>query len=137
MLHGLLRAEGLVQNAKRIYRIYREEGLQVRTKRRKKLQRPRVPMAVPNRVHECRSTDFVSEQMANGRRFRVLNIVDDLSCECVLQITDFSISGKFLAKFELHLEDMASSKMKERKNQRGQTRLTTPASRKHTASSST
>jgi len=40
-LHAMLRAEGLVQNPKRTYRIYREEGLQVRTKRRKKLTRPR------------------------------------------------------------------------------------------------
>lgn len=41
ILHGLLKAEGLVINRKRIYRIYTEERLQVRTKRRKKLHRPR------------------------------------------------------------------------------------------------
>jgi len=44
----MLRIEGLVRNHKRTYRIYREEGLQVRTKRRKKLARPRVPMALPS-----------------------------------------------------------------------------------------
>lgn len=47
MLHGLLKSEGLVINKKRTYRLYTEESLQVRTKRRKKLQRPRLPMAVP------------------------------------------------------------------------------------------
>ncbi len=67
-LHDMLRTEGLVQNPKRTYRIYREEGLQVRTKRRKKLNRPRIPMVVPNQVNERWSMDFVSDQLANGRR---------------------------------------------------------------------
>ncbi len=97
-LHEMLRTEGLVQNPKRTYRIYREEGLQVRRKRRKKLTRPRVPMAVPTRVNERWSVDFVSDQLANGRRFRVFNIVDDFSRECVAQITDFSISGLRLTR---------------------------------------
>lgn len=96
-LHGMLKDEGLVINPKRTYRIYREEGLQVRTKRRKKLNRPQVPMVVPGRVNERWSMDFVSDQLANGRRFRVLNIVDDFSRECVLQAVDFSISGQRLA----------------------------------------
>ena len=47
LLHGLLKSEGLVINKKRTYRLYCEEGLQVRTKKRKKLQRPRLPMEVP------------------------------------------------------------------------------------------
>lgn len=97
-LHDMLVLEGLVINRKRTYRIYREEGLQVRTKKRKKLLRPRVPMPVPERVDERWSMDFVSDQLANGRRFRVLNVVDDFSRECVLQIVDFSISGHRLAR---------------------------------------
>jgi len=97
-LHDMLRREGLVLNHKRTYRIYREEGLQVRTKRRKKLVRPRVPMALPKQVNERWSLDFVSDQLANGRRFRVLNVVDDFSRECVLQVVDFSISGQRLAR---------------------------------------
>lgn len=103
MLHEFLRAEGLVVNRKRTYRIYRELGLQVRTKRRKKLTRPRVPMPVPKRPRERWSLDFVSDQLANGRRFRVLNIVDDYSRECVSQIVDFSISGHRLAR---HLAEL-------------------------------
>ncbi len=90
--------EGLVQNPKRTYRIYREEGLQVRTKQRKKLTRQRIPMAVPDGLNERWSIDFVSDQLANGRRFRVLNIVDDYSRECVLQIVDFSIFGQRVAR---------------------------------------
>ena len=97
-LHAMLRLEGLVVNAKRTYRIYREEGLQVRTKRRKKLIRPRVPLSVPSTVNERWSVDFVSDQLANGRRFRVFNIVDDFSRECVHQIVDFSIGGERLTR---------------------------------------
>lgn len=97
-LHDMLRAEGLVRNPKRTYRLYREEGLQVRRKKRKKLRRPRVPLAVPTRVNERWSVDFVSDQLANGRRFRVFNVVDDFSRECIAQVVDFSISGLRLTR---------------------------------------
>src|SRR6056297_1475983 len=97
-LHGLLRSEGVVKNPKRTYRIYREEGLQVRTKRRKKLNRPRVPMLVPDKANERWSMDFVSDQLANERRFRILHVVDDFTRECVLQVVDFSISGARVAR---------------------------------------
>lgn len=99
MLHQFLRAEGLVINRKRTYRVYTELGLQVRTKRRRKLIRPRIPMAVPERPGQRWSVDFMADQLANGRRFRVLNIVDDYSRECVGQIVDTSISGTRLARF--------------------------------------
>ena len=95
-LHDMLVIEGRVVNFKRTYRLYREEGLQVRRKRRKKLNIPRIPMIVPSAVNERWSVDFVSDQLANGRRFRVFNVVDDFSRECVLQIVDFSISGQRL-----------------------------------------
>ena len=98
-LHDMLSAEGLIINRKRTYRIYREEDLQVRTKRRKKLTRPRVPMlVVPDKPNVRWSMDFVSDQLANGRRFRVLNVVDDFSRECVLQVVDTSISGHRVAR---------------------------------------
>ena len=61
-LHAMLKNEGLVVNPERTYRIYREEGLQARTKKRKKkLIRPRIPIVVPNRVNKCWSLDFVSD----------------------------------------------------------------------------
>ena len=93
----MLYLEGRVINPKRTYRLYREEGLQVRTKRRKKLQRPRVPTLLPTSVNERWSVDFVSDQLANGRRFRVLNIIDDFTRESIVQLADFSLTGQRLA----------------------------------------
>jgi putative transposase len=98
-LHMMLRTEGLVANHKRTYRIYAEEGLQVRTKKRKKLTRPRMPMMLPTKADERWSIDFVSDQLANERRFRVLNIVDDFTRECVGQLIDTSISGVRMTRF--------------------------------------
>ena len=98
-LHGLLRAEGLVKNRKRTYRIYNEEGLQVRTKKRKKIIRPRMPMVVPIGKNIRWSMDFVSDQLANGRRFRVFNVLDDYSRDMIGQLPDFSINGGQVARF--------------------------------------
>lgn len=99
MLHALLKAEGLVVNRKKTYRIYKELGMQVRTKKRKKLIRPRVPMVLPSRSGERWSIDFVHDQLANGRRIRVLNIVDDFSRRCVGQLVDTSISGNRMVRY--------------------------------------
>ncbi len=105
-LHVLLAGEGLVVNAKRTDRLYREEGLQVRRRVRRRLpRRDRMPLAVPQRPMQRWSVDFVSDQLASGRRFRILNIVDDHSRECPGQIVDVSISGARLVRF---LEDMAA-----------------------------
>jgi putative transposase len=54
-------------------------------------------MFVPSAVNERWSVDFMSDQLANGRRLRILNVVDDYTRECILQIVDFSISGQRLA----------------------------------------
>lgn len=99
MLHEMIKAEGLVQNRKRTYRLYCELKMQVRTKKRKKLVRPRIPMSLPSKPNERWSLDFVSDQLADGRRFRVLNIVDDYSRVCVGQIVDLSISGERLSRY--------------------------------------
>lgn len=99
LLHGLLKREGLVQNKKRTYRLYTEESLQVRTKKRKKLQRLRVVTETPSRPNERWSMDFVSDQLSNGRRFRVLNIVDDFNRELIGQLVSLSISGQQVAVF--------------------------------------
>ena len=68
MLHGLHRNEGLVRNKKRTYRRYTDMGLQVRTKGCKKLIRPRVPLALPDRPGERWSIDFVHDQLVCGLR---------------------------------------------------------------------
>ena len=99
LLHGMLKAEGLVVNEKKTYRIYREEKLQVRRKRRKRLlARDRVPMPIPEEANQRWSIDFVSDQLATGRRFRVLNVVDDYSRECIGQIVDTSITGERVSR---------------------------------------
>ena len=80
----LLRREGWHVNAKRVYRLYREEGLTVRVKRRKKLAshaRVRPPAAV--RVNERWSMDFVADSLSDGRRIRVLTIIDSFTRECL------------------------------------------------------
>ena len=108
MLHGLLKAEGLVINKKQTYRLYTEEGLQVRTKRRKKIQRPRMPMETPLKAHVRWSMDFVSDQLSSGRRFRILNVVDDYSRELLGQLVSVSISGRQVARFLSQLIDQHS-----------------------------
>jgi len=80
----LLEREGWPVNHKRVYRIYREEGLMVRTKRRKKRAAEwRVKPLRATRIGERWSIDFLSDQLAGGRRFRVLTVVDHVSRECV------------------------------------------------------
>lgn len=106
MLHGMLKAEGLVINKKRTYRIYTEEELQVRTKKRKKLQRPRLPMELPSAPNQRWSMDFVSDQLSDGRRFRVLNVVDDFTREMVGQLVSVSITGQQVGRFLDQLRDL-------------------------------
>jgi len=93
--HVLLRKEGMAQNRKRTQRLYREEGLAVRRRKGRKRAvgtRSAPPvMALPNQRW---SLDFVHDQLASGRRIRVLNIVDDVTRECLAAIPDTSISGQ-------------------------------------------
>ena len=79
-LHVLLQREGWRVNHKRVYRLYREEGLGIRVKRRKKrVSGPRVTPPPAQRPHERWSLDFLTDSLADGRRFRVLTIVDNVS----------------------------------------------------------
>jgi putative transposase len=79
-LHVLLRREGWRVNHKRVYRLYREEGLGIRVKRKKKRTcAPRVQPAPATRPRERWSMDFLSDSLADGRRFRVLTFVDNVS----------------------------------------------------------
>lgn len=70
----LLRQEGEASGINRIYRLYREEGLTVRKRRAIGV---RAPILVEAKVNARWSLDFVHDQMASGRRFRILNVVDD------------------------------------------------------------
>jgi len=98
-LFVLLRREGESSGINRIHRLYREEGLAVRKRRtRRKASGIRVPILVEARPNARWSLDFVSDQFAHGRRFRILNIVDDVTKECLGAIADTSISGRRVAR---------------------------------------
>ena len=93
-LHILLRREGVMINRKKTQRLYREEGLAVRRRRsRKRAVGTRAPAPVLALPNQRWSLDFVHDQMASGRRFRVLNVVDDVTRECLAAVPDTSISG--------------------------------------------
>jgi transposase InsO family protein len=95
----LLRREGEPSGINRIYRLYREEGLMVRKRRgRRKALGTRAPILVEAKPNARWSLDFVHDQFANGRRFRILNIVDDVTRECLGAIPDVSISGVRVAR---------------------------------------
>jgi putative transposase len=90
-----LRREGFVVNHKRLLRIYREERLMVRKRGgRKRAIGSRTPMAAAVRPNDRWSLDFVSDQMVDARRFRVLAIYDDCTRECLAAVADVSLSGR-------------------------------------------
>ena len=94
-LHILLRRDGFEQNHKLTYRIYREEKLHVRRKRRKRVAAtPREQMEVPAKPHQRWSMDFMSDSLADGRSYRVFNAVDDCSRVAVTLKVDLSMSGE-------------------------------------------
>ncbi|NVO29556.1 IS3 family transposase, partial [Donghicola sp. C2-DW-16] len=98
-LFVLLRREGEPSGINRIYRLYREEGLTVRKRKaRRKAIGTRAPILVAARPNARWSLDFVHDQFANGQRFRVLNVVDDVTRECLAAIPDTSISGRRVAR---------------------------------------
>jgi putative transposase len=94
-LHILLKRENLVINHKRTERLYREEGLVLRKKRRRKgAAGARVVIPFPQRTNERWSMDFVTDSIVTGRRFRSLAIVDDYSRECPAIEVDTSLGGR-------------------------------------------
>ncbi|WP_442238010.1 IS3 family transposase [Rhodopseudomonas pseudopalustris] len=97
-LHVLLKREGYLVNHKKLFRLYREEKLTVRRRGgRKRALGTRAPMTVPVLPNERWSLDFVSDQMTDGRRFRILTVVDDTR-ECLALVVDTSLSGARIAR---------------------------------------
>ena len=93
-LGWLLEREGHVLNRKKLYRLYREEKLMVRRRgRRKRAIGTRAPLAVPAAVNRRWSLDFVSDALSDGRRFRILCVVDNFSRECLAAVADTSLGG--------------------------------------------
>jgi putative transposase len=90
----MLEREAIVANHKKLYRIYTEEGLKVRSKRKKGRSEVRsTPMLVPTHPNERWSMDFMTDCMATGRRLRTLTIVDDFTRECPAIEVDTSLTG--------------------------------------------
>jgi putative transposase len=86
-------------NLKKLRRLYREEKLTVRKRGgRKRALGTRRPLALPSRPNERWSLDFVSDAFTDGRRFRVLAVVDDFTRECLCLVADTSLSGARLAR---------------------------------------
>ncbi len=94
-LHILLRRDGIAINQKKTQRLYREEGLNVRRRKgRKRAVGARAPVPIIALPNQRWSLYFVHDQLASGRRFRVLNVVDDVTRECLAAVPDTSICGK-------------------------------------------
>jgi putative transposase len=89
----LLRREGYAVNWKRVYRLYRQAGLAVRRRWRKRAAVARRPLPPATRPNERWSMDFVHDRLTNGRWFRSLTIVDDFTRECLAIEVDRSLTG--------------------------------------------
>lgn len=95
----LLRRDREPSGVNRIYRLYREEGLCVRKRKaRRRAVGTRAPILLEAKANARWSLDFVHDQFACGRRFRILNVVDDVTRECLAAIPDTSISGRRVAR---------------------------------------
>jgi putative transposase len=98
-LHILLTREGVRVNRKKLYRLYKEERLTVRKRGgRKRALGTRAPMAIPQEANQRWSLDFVSDALVDGRRFRILCVIDDFSRECLATVVDNSIPGERVAR---------------------------------------
>lgn len=95
----LLERDGFEVNHKRLFRVYREEGLAVRRRRgRKRATGTRSPIAIPDGPNQRWSLDFVSDVLDGGRRFRALCIADDCTREALAIVADTSLSGRRVAR---------------------------------------
>ncbi len=94
----LLKREGWSVGKKRVYRIYKAEGLEVRTKKRKKrAAQRRVSLPAASAAQKRWSMDFMSDRLTNGRPFRILTVVDQYTRACPLLLADTSIGGRKVA----------------------------------------
>lgn len=93
-LHVMLKKDGFFANHKKVYRMYRQLGLTVRKRAKKRLPRGRREPLSPATAPNARwSLDFMSDSLANGRKFRTLNVVDDCTRECLDIEADTSLGG--------------------------------------------
>ena len=94
----MLRREGWLVNAKRVYRLYREEGLGLGRKRKKKRPaRARGTVHAPQRVNQLWAMDFVADRLENGRPIRILTLIDTFTREALCLWADYGMSGEKVA----------------------------------------
>lgn len=105
-LHWLLSREGERVNRKRVQRVYREAGLQVRRRRRKRVSVARVPLVAPTRPNQRWSMDFVSDTLGDGRVLRVFTVVDDFTRATPGLLADLSLGAERLTAFLDTFEDL-------------------------------
>jgi putative transposase len=95
IIHDILRREGLVKNHKRTWRIYKENNLTLKMrKRHKRASMLRLELAKPVMPNERWAMDFVQDGLWNGRKIRILTILDVFSKECLGLVVDTSINGE-------------------------------------------
>jgi putative transposase len=98
-IHKMLVRKGLKVNHKKVYRIYKEENLKIRVKTRKRLKRDEINnMPIPQLPNKQWAMDFMSDSFASGRKFRILNVLDIATRECIALEVDVSIKGEGLTK---------------------------------------
>ncbi len=100
-IYILLRREGWRDNKKRVHRLYKEEGLNLRSKRprRSKSAAHRMDRINFTDKNQCWSMDFVADQLFDGRKFRALTVIDNYSRKCLGILVGQSIKGEQVASF--------------------------------------
>jgi len=93
-IHVILRKEGLRINHKKLFRLYQMMGLKVRRRGlRKRAIGPRICKVKATAINHVWSLDFMSDRLADGRRIRLLNIIDEFTRESLKMVVDTSLSG--------------------------------------------
>ena len=93
--YGRIRNEGLKWNRKRVLRVYRLMNLKLRRKRKRRLPaREKESLSRPQEINNTWSMDFMSDSLVFGRKFRVLNVIDDYNREALAIEVDFSMPGE-------------------------------------------
>ncbi len=102
MIHDVLRPQYPNINHKRVYRIYKQEGLAIRKRKKTRRTGGRVPLVAATSVNQTRSMDFVSDAIcrpgAVSRRIKCLTVADDFSHECVGITADYGIGGAYVTR---------------------------------------
>jgi putative transposase len=107
-LHVLLRREGFALNVKKTHRLYRQEGLHLRPRnKRRRALGERVEAAAPTQANQLWTMDFTHDNLADGRAFRTLNIMDAWSREALALEADTSLPGKRVVRV---LEELAQTR---------------------------